>query len=185
MLPIAPESLWKDKRRVGFGFHSLQYQGDCLMAVRTATATILSKWERGKFGPPSTEAIRARRRSAYLRGKSLWWNAAPLREPNYGSRRRRKHGLKLPWNSRERGRKVGKMTGTTVREWLEELAESRVSSEDDAAKMQVVLQKIGFPGAVCIHGVVYLEGRGQPIDIHTVARVLLHNVLPTQNKIKE
>lgn len=65
----------------------------------------------------------------------------------------------------------------TVRDWLEELANTDTSSEQDSAKLQHLLHKLGFPDAVVVMGIVYLEGHGTidapPASIHSVARMIL------------
>ncbi len=61
----------------------------------------------------------------------------------------------------------------TVKEWLESLAGTNSSTEEDSAKMQGLLRRVGFPNAVVVIGVVYLEGYGPPDSIHSVAKSLL------------
>jgi len=61
----------------------------------------------------------------------------------------------------------------TVRDWLEQLANSHKSSDKDSKMMQSLLQKVGFPEAKVVLGIVYLEGKGRPESIHTIARELL------------
>ena len=65
----------------------------------------------------------------------------------------------------------------TVKEWLEQLASSTTSDERDSSMMQNFLHRVSFPDAVCIVGIVYVDGRGSidspPVDIHTMARALL------------
>jgi len=63
------------------------------------------------------------------------------------------------------------MTSTLA--WLDRLANSTSSSEDDSAIMQGLLRKLNFPRAVVTVGVVYLEGRGYPRSIHSVAKEML------------
>ena len=68
-------------------------------------------------------------------------------------------------------------TQQTVKEWLEELAQSNESADIDTIKMQNLLHRAGFPQAVCTCGIVYLEGHGTleapPTDIHAIARMIL------------
>ena len=61
----------------------------------------------------------------------------------------------------------------TVKEWLNDLTTRNTSTDYDDKMMQVVTRKCGFPKSVVTCGIVYLEGKGQPIDIHTVAREIL------------
>ena len=61
----------------------------------------------------------------------------------------------------------------TIREWLEGLAGKTSSSEEDAHCMQNILRQKAYPRAVVTCGIVYLEGYGQPVDIHTCARLIL------------
>jgi len=61
----------------------------------------------------------------------------------------------------------------TVKEWLKELSTTNTSTEYDDKMMQVLTRKCGFPLSVVTRGIVYLEGRGEPIDIHTIAKEIL------------
>jgi hypothetical protein len=65
----------------------------------------------------------------------------------------------------------------TVQEWLQDLSTSNTSTEQDSAKMQAVLRKVGFPSAVVVMGIVYLEGKGTmdcpPTSIHSIAKMLV------------
>ena len=65
----------------------------------------------------------------------------------------------------------------TVGEWLENLAESTISTEEDSAKMQNLLRRVGFPSAVVTIGVAYLEGKGTiefpPTSVHSVAKMFV------------
>jgi len=65
----------------------------------------------------------------------------------------------------------------TVKEWLDELANSSESTEQDSAMMQNLLHRVGFSKAVVVCGIVYLEGKGTlyapPTDLHTIARMLI------------
>jgi len=65
------------------------------------------------------------------------------------------------------------MTSTLA--WLDRLANSTSSSEDDSAIMQGLLRKLNFPRAVVTLGVVYVEGRGRPTSIHQMAEALLES----------
>ena len=60
----------------------------------------------------------------------------------------------------------------TVGEWLKELSLSTVSNERDDALMQVLLRK-KFPCTIVTCGIVYFEGYGKPVDIHTVAKLIV------------
>ena len=64
-------------------------------------------------------------------------------------------------------------TKVTMKDWLEGLGNRNTSSESDSVAMGALLRRIGFPKAVVVVGVVYPEGKGQPIDIHSMARMLL------------
>lgn len=65
----------------------------------------------------------------------------------------------------------------TVKEWLEEVANTNQSSDTDSTKMRNLLHRVGFPSAVVVVGVVYLEGKGTvdfpPTSIHSIAKMLL------------
>ena len=63
------------------------------------------------------------------------------------------------------------MTSTLA--WLDRLANSTSSSEEDSRIMQGLLRKMNFSRAVVTVGVVYLEGRGYPRSIHSVAKEML------------
>jgi hypothetical protein len=39
--------------------------------------------------------------------------------------------------------------------------------------MQSILQRLGFPKARVVCGIVYLDGQGFPADIHYIAKSLL------------
>ena len=64
-------------------------------------------------------------------------------------------------------------TQQTVKEWLENLTITNTSSEYDDKMMQNLTRRCGFPQSVATCGIVYLEGKGDPIDIHTIAREIL------------
>lgn len=65
----------------------------------------------------------------------------------------------------------------TVGQWLEELATSNQSSDRDSIKMQNLLHRVGFPRAIVVCGIVYLEGQGTmeapPMSLHTIAAMLI------------
>lgn len=61
----------------------------------------------------------------------------------------------------------------TIKEWLQEVANTNTSSEQDSIRMENLLRKMGFPEARVVIGIVYPEGHGQPLDIHSMARTLL------------
>ena len=65
----------------------------------------------------------------------------------------------------------------TVGQWLEELASSNQSSDLDSSKMANLLHRVGFPQAVVIVGIVYLEGKGTidapPMSIHAIAKMIV------------
>ena len=64
----------------------------------------------------------------------------------------------------------------TVKEWLEDVAKTNKSSEADSRKMQSLLHKVGFNNAVVIYGVVYPEGKGRPVSIHSMAKEILSSI---------
>ena len=70
----------------------------------------------------------------------------------------------------------------TVREWLEGIASTTMSTEKDSQTMEGVLHRAGFPQARVVCGIVYLEGKGTmeapPTDIHSIAKMIL-SILPT------
>ena len=65
----------------------------------------------------------------------------------------------------------------TIEAWLKELSKKSDSNERDSDMMAVLLRKIGYPKAICVVGVAYLQGKGTlthpPVDIHTLAKSLL------------
>jgi len=65
----------------------------------------------------------------------------------------------------------------TAKQWLEKVASNDTCEKLDDAKMQNLLCKVGFPEAVCLYGITYLEGRGTlespPMPIQSVAKMLL------------
>lgn len=64
-----------------------------------------------------------------------------------------------------------------IKEWLQGLADSTQSTEEDSAKMCNLLRRVGFPSAVVVIGIVYLKGKGTlefpPTSIQSVAKMLL------------
>jgi hypothetical protein len=67
-----------------------------------------------------------------------------------------------------------------VIDWITALASASTSSEIDSKKMQNVLRLVGFPSAIVVFGIVYLEGKGTleapPMSIHAVASMLLKTI---------
>jgi len=63
--------------------------------------------------------------------------------------------------------------GKTVKQFLTDLASTNQSDEADDHYMQLLLKCCGESKAVVTCGMVYLDGKGQPIDIHTISRELL------------
>ena len=61
----------------------------------------------------------------------------------------------------------------TVKEWLRDLTNRNASTEYDDKYMQTLTRKYGFPNSVVTCGIVYLEGKGEPMSIHTIAREIL------------
>ena len=65
----------------------------------------------------------------------------------------------------------------TIGEWLENLVTEDTTYERDWVRMQNLLRRVGYPSAVCIFGIVYLEGHGTincpPVGIHSIARILV------------
>jgi hypothetical protein len=61
----------------------------------------------------------------------------------------------------------------TVKEWLEDVAKTNQSSESDSRKMQNLLHRVGFNKAVVVYGIVYPEGKGRPVSIHSMAKEIL------------
>ena len=60
----------------------------------------------------------------------------------------------------------------TVKDWINRLADTNESSERDSSMMQNLLRRAGFPLAMVVIGIVYLEGYGPPIDIHSMAKMI-------------
>ena len=61
----------------------------------------------------------------------------------------------------------------TNREFLKYLATVNVSGEPDDRQMQDLLRRLGFPQSRVVCGTVYLEGQGEPVGIHYIAKSLL------------
>ena len=65
----------------------------------------------------------------------------------------------------------------TVKEWLVSLANTNQSTDQDSAKMQNLLHRVGFGSAVVTCGIVYLNGHGTieapPTSLHAIAKMLL------------
>lgn len=68
----------------------------------------------------------------------------------------------------------------TVGQWLEQLAASSESTEQDSNKMQNLLHRVGFSQARVVLGIAYLDGHGTieapPVSIHSVAKMLVDKV---------
>jgi len=62
-------------------------------------------------------------------------------------------------------------------DWLEGLANSTSSTEEDGKYMESMLRMMRFPRAVVVCGIVYLEGHGTmdspPTSIHSIAKTIL------------
>ena len=67
-----------------------------------------------------------------------------------------------------------------IGQWLEELVCSGASNEQDDARMQNLLHRVGFPRAVCTCGIAYLKGKGTleapPTPIQSIAKQLANVV---------
>jgi hypothetical protein len=65
----------------------------------------------------------------------------------------------------------------TVLEWLTDLASRDESNDQDSRMMTNLLHRAGWPNAVVVYGIVYLEGKGTmeapPASIHQMAKALL------------
>jgi hypothetical protein len=61
----------------------------------------------------------------------------------------------------------------TVLEWLENLSKAKSSSEQDSRMMQNLMHRVGYPKAVVVYGIVYPEGKGRPVSIHSMAQMML------------
>ena len=65
----------------------------------------------------------------------------------------------------------------TIKEWLDNLVTSDSTTMEDSANFQALLRNMtDFKRAVVVYGVVYLEGQGRPLSIHSVAKELLNAV---------
>ena len=64
----------------------------------------------------------------------------------------------------------------TVLEWVEGIAESTSTTEQDGSTMQSLLRTVGFPRAKVTLGIVYLDGRGTmanpPRSLQAIAKSL-------------
>ena len=60
-----------------------------------------------------------------------------------------------------------------IGEWLGGLAKSSESTEEDGVMMQRFLRAVGFSKAIVIYGVVYPDGHGRPVSIHSMASIIL------------
>jgi len=58
-------------------------------------------------------------------------------------------------------------------DWLKDLSEKTVSTEEDSLNMKNLLRLTSYPKVEVVAGIVYLEGRGSPISIHTLAKKLV------------
>lgn len=65
------------------------------------------------------------------------------------------------------------MKNETIKEILIRLSQSNISSEQDSKLMQYLLRNLEYKKAVVVSGIVYLEGYGNPINIHSVSKKLL------------
>ena len=63
----------------------------------------------------------------------------------------------------------------TIGDWIEQLADSDTSTEDDWGLMQTYLRRSGMPKAVVTYGVVYPEGYGMPLSINKMAEVVMES----------
>ena len=61
----------------------------------------------------------------------------------------------------------------TIGQWLKEMATSNTSTEHDDKLMQNLTRRCGFPKSIVTCGIVYLEGYGDPMAIHTLANEIL------------
>jgi len=71
------------------------------------------------------------------------------------------------------------MTATkdqTVIDWIKGLSTSSQSDKMDSKLMQALLRRIGYPKAVVVSGIVYLEGHGTlnapPQSINKIAKTI-------------
>ena len=70
----------------------------------------------------------------------------------------------------------------TVEEWLQGLANTNTSNENDSTRMENLLHRIGFLSARVVVGVVYTEGKGPPTDIHSMARMIIEQAMRISNE---
>ena len=75
------------------------------------------------------------------------------------------------------------MADITTGQWLEALAGSDTSTEEDSRMMQRLLRQLGFPRAVVTYGVAYLEGHGRPDSIQAMARHLSDAIKQERKKV--
>ena len=59
-----------------------------------------------------------------------------------------------------------------IKSWLTKLSNTNTSPEQDSTRMANLLKRMGFPKARVVVGVVYPEGKGQPVSIHSMAKML-------------
>ncbi len=66
---------------------------------------------------------------------------------------------------------------TATPTWIEDIANSSSTSDEDANRIQRLLRQIGFPSARIVLGIVYLDGRGTmenpPTSIQSIAKSLV------------
>jgi len=62
---------------------------------------------------------------------------------------------------------------STVKEWLHGLADTNTSTDKDSTIMERLLHRVGYPKARVVVGIVYPKGSGPPVDIHTMAKMLI------------
>ena len=79
------------------------------------------------------------------------------------------------------------MSTPTVRERIQNIADSAESSQSDWDIMEILLHRTGFPKARVTYGIVYVEdvGNCRPIDIHTCARIVLESINEVEEKHPE
>ena len=66
---------------------------------------------------------------------------------------------------------------TATPTWIEDIANSSSTSDEDANRIQHLLRQIGFPSARIVLGIVYLDGQGTmenpPTSIQAIAKSLV------------
>jgi len=66
---------------------------------------------------------------------------------------------------------------TATPTWIEDIANSSSTSDEDANRIQRLLRQIGFPSARIVLGIVYLDGLGTmenpPTSIQSIAKSLV------------